>query len=247
MPITGNALGWKVSGAPHLSQSCQQLAGSPLPGGEHSTAAACLWEGWKPDPATSLFPSSLRLPLPFPRVQAVAKGLSRQGTGVREKTGRLEGPGECPFSLFLLPPKLLVLEGDLDLCKGPMWFAKGAVGNRQKHIYTHTAWTPIPPDRSGGYSGFLPGLGLCRVGTQKIVGDCDLILILLQNSLYGILTCTHTQSMYTPLTYTNPHSNTHTLKPLSILYQARAQTHCPTLHPTHPRPVLTTLSSTHLV
>lgn len=134
LPLDGKFLECHI-----LSQGCQQLAGVTftrvqtqrgpcLPLGRLETRS-----NHKP------FPFSLRLPVPFPRVQAVAKGFNEQGTGVGEETGRLAGPKESLFSFLPLPPKWLVLEGDLELCGGPMWFAKGGVGGAtETHTHTHT-------------------------------------------------------------------------------------------------------------
>lgn len=77
--------------------------GSPLPGCRYSTAPACLWEDQKPDPAKAFSPPPSDCPLP-PLGQAVAKGLSRQDTGVGAGQPR-PGKEDPQFSSSLCLPR----------------------------------------------------------------------------------------------------------------------------------------------
>lgn len=128
-----------------LSRGCQQLAGVTFTRMQTQTAPSCLWEGWKPDLTTRLFPSSLRLPVPFPRIQAMEKGLNKQRgrRGAGQGSGRGPEDPHFPSSLSPLPPKWLFLEGDLELCGGPTWFAKGGMQQTHTHVQSRLdAHTP---------------------------------------------------------------------------------------------------------
>lgn len=106
----------------------------------------------------------------------MAKGFHKQGTGVGEETGRLAGPKESLFSFLPLPPKWLVLEGDLELCVGPMWFAKGGVG-QQKHTqtHTHTNMQPRHPYPQPGLGDIL-AFGLAWAFVQLVLNKWLLIV-----------------------------------------------------------------------
>ena len=132
-----------------MDRTASSEQGSPLPGCRRSVAPA----------SYSCFPSP-QAPRPLPRVHAGHWG----GGGDREAGGAQR----IPISLLPPPPKGLILEGDLELCGGPMWFEKG--GTTDEYTDTHAAQTPMSPARSRGYPGLLPARGF--VQSWHSVGGC---------------------------------------------------------------------------